>query len=421
MTDKPRERAASIASLALALCLLSVSPASADTFKPTRFDDPVPGKCKPDDCSLREALKAANAEITTNDKVILAKGTYELELPYGGSGTFYESSDFDIWTGVTIRGQGPGKTTIDGNGIDRVIEIGEGIQTVGKARFEDLRIIGGDSGAASALHTSTGGGVVVYGEPLTLDHVVLKGNAAGLGGAIEAMSPKLTILHSTIIGNNASEGGGIHLRSGGGSSPVTLLRYSTVSGNFASKGGGVLADGSATFGPAVPILQAFNSTVAGNMTSAEGGGVMSDNGASVIFSNSTIAYNVADDDNTGGAVGGGVHQHSGAFFNLYDSIVASNSVGSGSTDPACSGNFAGDGDVVTASAGCASLSAATNQFVGSALIGPLAANGGPTKTIEALATSPALGYVDDCPKTDQRGVKRPAVHCDSGAYERKGP
>ena len=64
---------------------------------------------------------------------------------------------------------------------------------------------------------------------------------------------------------------------------------------------------------------------------------------------------------------------------------------------------------------------ATNQFVGSALIGPLADNGGPTKTIKLLTLSPALGYALDCPKTDQRGVNRPNNGCDSGAFERAGP
>ena len=202
---------------------------------------------------------------------------------------------------------------------------------------------------------------------------------------------------------------------------MTYLRSSTVSGNTAAKGGGLLADGSAFFGPTAPILQGFNSTVAGNMASGDGGGVLSDNGASVIFSNSTISYNQAESDNTGGGVGGGVRQHGGAFFNLYDSIVAQNGTGAGGSDSGCSAPLRADGNVVSASAGCASLSASTNQFVGSAEIGPLANNGGPTKTIKLLALSPALGYAENCPKTDQRGVDRPNEECDSGSFERKGP
>jgi len=406
-------RALVSALLGLLVGLLSTSPAAADTFTPTRFDDPEPAnKCKPTDCSLREAIRAANNH-NGRDEVVLAKGTYELEILPVDGGPNADGQLF-IFDDLTLRGLGPRETKIDANGIDRVLAV------TGRSSIQGLTLKGGDAGA-NPFHDSRGGAILTVGDKLSLKKVLLKDNAAQFGGAISAAGPKLTLKESTITSNNASEGGGIHLPSRTGASPVTYLRSSTVSGNSAAKGGGILADGSATFGPAVPILQGFNSTIAGNTTSGDGGGVMSDNGASVIFSNSTIAYNKADDDNIGGGVGGGVRQHGGAFFNLYDSIVASNNVGTSGYDPGCSGSFAGDGNVLTDLAGCASLGASTNQFVGSALIGPLAKNGGPTKTIKLLALSPALGYALECPKTDQRGVKRPENGCDSGAFERKGP
>jgi hypothetical protein len=54
------------------------------------------------------------------------------------------------------------------------------------------------------------------------------------------------------------------------------------------------------------------------------------------------------------------------------------------------------------------------------LIGPLADNGGPTRTISLKALSPALGYATTCPRKDQRGMERPDSGCDSGAFERGG-
>jgi hypothetical protein len=54
------------------------------------------------------------------------------------------------------------------------------------------------------------------------------------------------------------------------------------------------------------------------------------------------------------------------------------------------------------------------------LIGPLADNGGPTRTMALLSGSPAIDAGDDanCPPTDQRGVSRPfGVRCDIGAFE----
>ena len=54
------------------------------------------------------------------------------------------------------------------------------------------------------------------------------------------------------------------------------------------------------------------------------------------------------------------------------------------------------------------------------LLGPLALNGGPTRTHALLPGSPALDAAStpDCPPTDQRGVARPqGAGCDSGSYE----
>lgn len=58
------------------------------------------------------------------------------------------------------------------------------------------------------------------------------------------------------------------------------------------------------------------------------------------------------------------------------------------------------------------------------LIGPLADNGGPTRTMALLSGSPAIDAGDDaaCPPTDQRGVPRPfGAHCDIGAFELNQP
>jgi CSLREA domain-containing protein len=46
---------------AVAAFLILPSVALANTYKPTRFDDPRPNGCKKTDCSLREAVIAANA------------------------------------------------------------------------------------------------------------------------------------------------------------------------------------------------------------------------------------------------------------------------------------------------------------------------------------------------------------------------
>jgi hypothetical protein len=63
----------------------------------------------------------------------------------------------------------------------------------------------------------------------------------------------------------------------------------------------------------------------------------------------------------------------------------------------------------------------TDPQVPSALLGPLADNGGPTPTHALLDGSPAIDWADGalCPATDQRGVARPqGPACDAGAFER---
>lgn len=407
--------------LACLLLGVAVAPSAiADTFKPTRFDDPAPAnKCKPDDCSLREAVRAANNQ-GGRDEVVLKEGTYELEIL--GSGPPFESGDLDIFTGLELRGKGARQTKIDANGIDRVISNGCGISTTGSVTIERLTLRGGDPGAnpfncTGAGDASLGGGILAVGKALKLQKVTVKGNEAALGGGIFSSAEKLTIKDSTITKNNAAEGGGLDLPSRT-PAPVTLIRSSTISGNFASKGGGILADGAQFIGED-PSVQLVNSTVAANDASAEGGGIMADNSAAVNLANSTVAHNIANSDNVGAGDGGGVYQHSNAAFGLTDSLIAGNSVGQGGGGSQCAGTFQGAGGIVVqleAGTLC-SISQVNFAEPADAMIGPLAQNGGPTKTVALLPGSAALGFADTCPATDQRGFARPDVDCDAGAFE----
>lgn len=408
MPDRPTGRAPLAAVLSLALCVLLAAPAAADTFVPTRFDDPAPpNKCKPDDCSLREAIRASNNH-NGRDEVVLGEGTYELEIlptdsPLNADGQLFVSGP------ATIRGLGPGETSIDANGIDRVLAAG------GKSTLEGLTVKGGDAGA-NPFHSSEGGGILGIGDKLALRNVLIKQNAAQLGGGLEFRGIKLTIRDSTIAKNNAGEGGGIDLRAAF-AQPLMEIRSSTISGNSAGKGGGILADGFAPSTQIPPILDIDNSTVAGNMASAEAGGIMADNSATVTLDNSTVAYNQANSDNVGVGDGGGVYQHSGAVFQLADSLIAENTVGQGGSGPQCAGTFTPFGSNVS-TGGPGECPAINYTDLG---IGSLADNGGPTKTVALEAGSPALGAVNDCPARDQRGKQRPETGCDYGAYERKGP
>jgi len=66
--------------LGLALIVCSCFDARAATFIVTRQDDPAPNGCNPGDCSLREAVNAANSNsaLGPRDIIQLAGVTYTL-------------------------------------------------------------------------------------------------------------------------------------------------------------------------------------------------------------------------------------------------------------------------------------------------------------------------------------------------------
>lgn len=124
---RPRHRAWR---LALAVAVLAVTPAAvaqdARVLNVTRTDDPAPDGCRPDDCSLREAVAAANAQ-PGQDVVALPVGVFPLErvdrtpttgsinrlsaaarLSHDGSGqALYVTGE------LVIQGVGPEESVID--------------------------------------------------------------------------------------------------------------------------------------------------------------------------------------------------------------------------------------------------------------------------------------------------------------------
>ena len=117
-----------LAALGGLILLLGLMPAlaHAQTFKVTRTDDPAPGACAPGDCSLREAVIAANVPGGPT-RSRLPADNYRLSIPGAGSGRPGRPRPAHD---VTISGAG-GLAIIDGNGLitgDRVFEVSAGAQ-----------------------------------------------------------------------------------------------------------------------------------------------------------------------------------------------------------------------------------------------------------------------------------------------------
>jgi hypothetical protein len=407
-----------VAALAIAGMVTLAVPvlAAANTFEPTRFDDPLPGKCGKHDCSLREAVIAAN-ELAGKDTILLEKGRYELTIPDTGGALEDidpETGDLDLTQAAAVRGKGPGRTVVKAafeTGGDRLFLA---FAQTGRVTLSGMKITGGRPG------TEPGGGVVLAGAKARLANVVIAGNSTeegageGKGGGVYSVATDLEIARSTIRDNQGTVGGGIDIPASIGT-PRTTILASTIAGNTAYEGGGIEVDGANTGFANPPLVEIINSTVTGNQADGNGGGVSSVAGGAVLMGSSTIVNNRANAFDSGaGGNGGGLFVSSPATFRLDDSILADNAVGSSGGHPQCSGTFPGGGNVVEPqNGGCG----AVYLYVEDAKIGPLQNNGGPTKTFALLPGSPALRHALSCPKRDQRGVIRPS-RCDAGSFER---
>ncbi len=87
-----------IRATALAVTACLAAPAGAATFVPNRFDDPPPGFCTAADCSLREAVMAADGTAAL-DTIELAPGEYVLTRT---TGTEPASFDLDVTTQLAV-------------------------------------------------------------------------------------------------------------------------------------------------------------------------------------------------------------------------------------------------------------------------------------------------------------------------------
>lgn len=95
----------------LASALLASLCAHGETFVVTRTDDPVPDGCVASDCSLREAVIAANVDPA-------------FDIVQLGAGTFHVAdSRIEIDGALTIQGAGIAQTSIEGDGSDDLLNV----------------------------------------------------------------------------------------------------------------------------------------------------------------------------------------------------------------------------------------------------------------------------------------------------------
>jgi hypothetical protein len=429
---------------ALAVVLLSAAAAQARTYEVTARTDQKPDGCSATECTLREAVIAANKRGGADTIVLPSRKRYELALASTGEDRA-ANGDLDITSGpLTIVHRGGGRATIDANKTDRVFDIANGATTL-----EALTLIGGYSNETDG--DGDGGAILVGKGSLTVlgSRIVhnrapwVGGNGAGIdsdssglvkvidsdlsnndsggsGGGVEA-SPdgRMLIQRSNITNNKAAQAGGVMVFG-----PPVRIVASTIAGNVASAGPEVEGDGGGILVGARGRLELTNSTVANNGAYTSGGGIFSDAGSQASINFSTIARNRADADTMFGGTTGGIHLRTAgvqvaANARIANSIVALNTE-AGGVAADCGGiGFLGAGINLLTTTNQGKCSEADPIVVANPRLGPLGSNGGPTPTIALLSGSPAIGAAGPgkAPARDQRGVKR--TDPDLGAYERR--
>lgn len=311
----------------LFLCLvgaLIATPAQASaTFIVDRMDDTASATActaAANDCSLRGAILAANA-LSGADTIILPVGTYVLTIAGTGEDAA-ATGDLDVTGDLTLSGNSATDTTINGNGIDRVIQITSTVTV----SLSNMTITGG------SFAGGMGGGVFNQGN-LSVSNVTLTGNSASEGGGLASQNGVATIINTTVFSNTApGSGGGIFqtgameiinstisdnvstTESGGIASPggTLTITTSTISNNRAnfSAGGGI---------GGVGTLSVSNSSIANNRA-YRGGGIYF--GGTVSITASSILTNVASTE------AGGISNNFGTLT-VISSTVSGNSAGSG--------------------------------------------------------------------------------------------
>jgi CSLREA domain-containing protein len=266
---------------------------------------------------------------------------------------------------------------------------------------------------------NTGGGIAQGRGMATLTHMRVVDNSTPADGGGIWNAGNMTIRNSKVTRNSAADGGGIANDNDG---DLTIIRSTVWSNSATGRGGGIF---NADNVRGSPSLTATNSTLSGN-TAAVGGGIYNSaflGTASVTLTNTTLSLNTARQE------GGGIRQtFDQAIIALRNTIVARNSApespdagidqeGGVSARFSLIGDGSGSGINNTNGNQVGTSSSPINPR-----LGPLADNGGPTRTHALLAGSPAIDAASDadCPPRDQRGVTRPqGSGCDIGSYERQ--
>ena len=313
-------------------------------------------------CTLRAAVQETNA-LPGEDTIQLGNATYLLTIA-GKDEDAAATGDLDITDALTIIGNGSSLSIIDGNQLDRVLEVYfDASLTLIGTTITNGRIDTGSSGVggggilnssslnienssifSNTAHTLSGGGLYNNGGAITITNSsissnAITGNTSREGAGISNLSGSLFIESSQVKNNLGGFGNG-----GGISSAQTAVISDTfIINNDADNGGGLYLAGSALI---VNSVISNNMSISGSEDAGLGGGIYYESAIDALeITNSTILSNTANEaggiyisgqgsttftltqstisENLGYARGGGI-QSSLASVSIVDSTIDTN-------------------------------------------------------------------------------------------------
>ncbi len=385
-------------------------------FVVTTTDDHDDGACSFADCTLREAINAANA---TSGSTVSFKsqvtGVITLQATLGG---------LTISNSVTVVGPGARTLAVSGNGAVRVFNVTSGTSVISGLTIQD------GSAAGTTGQTGMGGGIL-NSASLTVNDCMFTGNSAtggngltesnsggkGQGAAIYSAGI-LTLNRCTFSGNTAT----------GGNAGVNITKGPGGNGG-AGQGGAVFNEAGESF-LTISSCSFFaniargghggNGSTGGNGGAGNGGAIC--NAGQMTTTACTISSNAGGNSSGGtgpggngspGPASGGITNISGGTAIVRDSISANNTANGGAgadVDGAFTSggyNLLGTADHSTGFTATGDIKGTDASVLNAGVLGPPSNNGGLTDTFNLTSNSPAIDAGKSFgPATDQRGLPR---------------
>jgi CSLREA domain-containing protein len=281
--------------------------AAPTTYTVTKTADTADGTCSVADCSLREAVIAANANSGT-DTINLPGGTIIFQIAGAGENAA-ATGDLDLTDDVTINGN---NTIVNGGDLDRVFHILPGAEVT----ISDITIFDG-------INTSGypgGGGIGLEGS-LTISHSVISSNQeTGSGGGIGMGTDAHLNMDDVVVSDNtAIDGGGLF--HGSGSLAEAAISNSTFIDNVSENDGGGLAFLGAGILTLTDTDFVMNTANGGTGGTANGGGAIKVGGAT----DSTIDGGSINGNKAPNGVGAGLFAD--AAVTVFNTAIVNNDVG----------------------------------------------------------------------------------------------